>query len=401
MAAFVISILFVLLLICTYLMIWVKKEKNKTADNLNHHSEFVNQVETLKSDCQNLLTQNNHLLIEKTKAEEKNKKLWTMSETVHKERKIVDESNEKLSAEKEKLASEKLKIEEKVKKLWSQSTAIHKEKERINELKIEIEAKHQEIIDSVNYAKRIQSALLASNKLLEDNLPEHFLLFQPKDIVSGDFYWATKLSFSGEDAKGGGFCLVTADSTGHGVPGAIMSILNISCLSEAVNAQKLVLPNQILDYTRQRIMEHMANDGSAEGGKDGMDAIICNFDFANNKLQFALANNPLWLIRDSELIEYKADKMPVGKAMGEIKPFTLQEIELKKNDLIIMITDGFADQFGGPKGKKFMYKPLKELLISLCQAPLKDIKTELIASFENWKGDSEQVDDVLIIGVRV
>lgn len=332
--------------------------------------------------------------IERKKVEEKNRKLWQMSETVHKERKKVDEANEQLVLQKEKLEADKKKLDEKVKKLWSTSTAIHKEKERINELKLEIEHKHQEILDSVNYAKRIQSALLASAKLLQDNLPEHFVFFQPKDIVSGDFYWGSKLN---EDI----FSIVTADSTGHGVPGAIMSILNISCLSEAVNAQKLIAPNTILDYARQRIMEHMANDGSEEGGKDGMDAIICNFDFINNKLQFAAANNPLWLIRNNELIEFKADKMPVGKPMGEISPFTLQEFNLKKGDLVIMLTDGFADQFGGPKGKKFMYKPLKELIVKLNSLSLLEMKQQLKDAFDEWKSESEQVDDVLIIGVRI
>jgi serine phosphatase RsbU (regulator of sigma subunit) len=332
--------------------------------------------------------------IERKKMEEKNRKLWAMSETVHKERKKVDEQNELLLTEKEKLEVDKKKLDEKVKKLWAQSVSIHKEKERINELKTEIEHKHQEILDSVNYAKRIQRALLASKKMLGERLPEHFVLFMPKDIVSGDFYWASELSNNQ-------FSLIAADSTGHGVPGAIMSILNISCLSEAINAEKLVLPNQILDYTRQRIMEHMANDGSEEGGKDGMDAVICNFDFNTNILQFAAANNPLWLIRNNELIEFKPDKMPVGKAMGDIKPFTLQEISLQKNDLVIMLTDGFADQFGGEKGKKFMYKPLKELLISINNASLDDIKTELKNTFDKWKSSAEQVDDVLLIGVRV
>jgi serine phosphatase RsbU (regulator of sigma subunit) len=145
----------------------------------------------------------------------------------------------------------------------------------------------------------------------------------------------------------------------------------------------------------------MANDGSEEGGKDGMDAVICNFDFTSNVLQFAAANNPLWLIRNNELLEFKPDKMPIGKAMGEIKPFTLQEIQLQKNDLVIMLTDGYADQFGGEKGKKFMYKPLKELILSISNASLLDIKQELYTTFENWKGAAEQVDDVLIIGVRV
>lgn len=377
---------------CVYF--FVKAKYNKTIDLLN--SEKL-KVENSFNDLKSNLPSPQELEqaeIEKKKMEEKNRKLWAMSETVHKERKKVDEQNEQLVIEKEKLEADKKKLDEKVKKLWSTSTAIHKEKERINELKIEIEHKHQEILDSVNYARRIQRALLASKKILNDNLPEHFVLFQPKDIVSGDFYWASAL-------RNAQFSVIAADSTGHGVPGAIMSILNISCLSEAINAQQLLLPNQILDYTRQRIMEHMANDGSEEGGKDGMDAVICNFDFKNNTLQFAAANNPLWLVRNNELIEFKPDKMPVGKAMGDIKPFSLQEIQLQKNDLVIMLTDGYADQFGGEKGKKFMYKPLKELILSINNASLIDIKQELYTTFEKWKGTAEQVDDVLVIGVRI
>jgi serine phosphatase RsbU (regulator of sigma subunit) len=336
----------------------------------------------------------NEWLIEKQKFEEKNKKLWQMSEKVHKERRQVDELNEQLVAAKEKLEADKKKLDEKVKKLWQQSTAIHKEKERINELKLEIEHKHQEILDSVNYAKRIQHALLASEKLLQQNLPEYFIFFKPKDIVSGDFYWASKL-------QDGTFAVAVADSTGHGVPGAIMSILNISCLKEAVNARDLIKPNEILDYTRSSIMEHMSNDGSAEGGKDGMDAVLARFDFSKNQLSFAAANNPVWLIRDNELIDYKPDKMPVGKPMGNIQPFTLHEVELKKNDLVIMITDGFADQFGGPSGKKYMYKPLKNLLLQLHHLPLQEISEKLRLHLDDWKGAHEQVDDVLIFGVRV
>lgn len=391
---FIISFLTVLIAGISYYFFLIKQkynskisllfdEKNKIEKSLNElSSQFPSSAEKEQA------------AIEKKKIEEKNRKLWAMSETVHKERKKIEEQNEQLLIEKEKLETDKKKLDEKVKKLWSTSTAIHKEKERINELKLEIEHKHQEILDSVNYAKRIQRSLLASQKLLNDNLPEHFILFQPKDIVSGDFYWASKLSNNF-------FSIVIADSTGHGVPGAIMSILNISCLGEAINAQKLILPNQILDYTRHRIMEHMANDGSEEGGKDGMDAVICNFDFKNNILQFAAANNPLWLIRDNQLTEFKPDKMPVGKPMGEVKPFTLQETQLQKGDLVILLTDGFADQFGGEKGKKFMYKPLKELLLKVNDNSLEEIKLHLARTLDEWKGNNEQVDDVLIFGVRI
>ena len=357
-------------------------------------SEDSSAISSLQQRLKEAESRIESLVNEKNKFEEKNKKLWSMSETVHKERRLVDEANEKLSSEKEKLEADKKKLDDKVKKLWQTSTAIHKEKERINELKLEIEQKHQEIVDSVNYAQRIQRALLPSQKFLNDELPEHFILFIPKDIVSGDFYWASKLYDNG-------FALVTADSTGHGVPGAIMSILNISCLNEAIHSHHLVLPNEILDYTRKRIMEHMLNDGSEEGGKDGMDAVICNYDFTHMKLQFSAANNPLWLVRNNELLEFKPDKMPVGKAMGEIKPFRLQEVELMKGDLVISLTDGFADQFGGENGKKFMYKPLKELILEMNQLPMEQIRERLKLRFEAWKGNTEQVDDVLMIGVRI
>ncbi len=257
-----------------------------------------------------------------------------------------------------------------------------------------IENKNRDITDSINYARRIQASLLASDSLLKTRLPDHFIFFQPKDIVSGDFYWAAELPDSS-------FALAVADSTGHGVPGAIMSILNISCLNMAVSAANLTSPEAILNYARSSIMEHMANDGSDEGGKDGMDAVMANFNFKENKIRFAAANNPLWIVREGKLMEFHPDKMPVGKPMGRITPFRLQEVAVQKGDLVIMFTDGFPDQFGGPKGKKFMYKKLKELIITLHQMPLPKIGQELQSEFEKWKGTFEQVDDVLVFGVRV
>jgi serine phosphatase RsbU (regulator of sigma subunit)/Tfp pilus assembly protein PilF len=263
----------------------------------------------------------------------------------------------------------------------------------LNEQKLEIEHQKEEIIDSINYAQRIQRSLLASSDVLNNNLKEYFIFFKPKDIVSGDFYWATKLS-------NGNFVMATADSTGHGVPGAIMSMLNISCLNEAVS-KNIVEPDKLLYQTRKTIIETLRNDGSADGGKDGMDCSLLSFDFNNNKLSAAAANNPIWIVRGTELIEIKADKMPVGKHDRDTEPFTQHTIDLQKGDIVYTLTDGFPDQFGGEKGKKFMSKKLKELLLENAHKPLAEQQQMLETTFKNWVGDLEQIDDVTIIGVKV
>jgi serine phosphatase RsbU (regulator of sigma subunit) len=225
-------------------------------------------------------------------------------------------------------------------------------------------------------------------------LKDHFLFFKPKDVVSGDFYWGSKLS-------NGNFILVNADSTGHGVPGAIMSMLNISCLNEAINADKLSQSADILNATRKKIIEHLLNDGSVDGGKDGMDCSLISFDFKNKKLIYAAANNPVWVIRDKTLIVLQADRMPIGKHDKDSIPFTQHEFDLQAGDMVYTLTDGFPDQFGGPRGKKFMYKQLENLLISISHESMEIQKQKLENVFENWKGDLEQVDDVCVIGVKV
>jgi serine phosphatase RsbU (regulator of sigma subunit) len=232
------------------------------------------------------------------------------------------------------------------------------------------------------------------------------VLFQPKDIVSGDFYWASPL-------PDGRFVLVTADSTGHGVPGAMMSMLNISCLNEAINERKITNPSEILNHARQRIISSLAEDGSEEGGKDGMDCSVLVFDFRNRKLSFAAANNPVWIVRPAassgaataavgaELIELKPDRMPVGKHAKDNISFTEQTIDILPGDTIYALTDGMPDQFGGPRAKKFTYKRLKEILMSIYSQNGKEQKEELEKTFKEWKGTLEQVDDVLIIGVKI
>jgi serine phosphatase RsbU (regulator of sigma subunit) len=270
----------------------------------------------------------------------------------------------------------------------------------ITEQKESLQEKQKEIVDSITYAKRIQTALLASDELLANNLPEFFVLFKPKDIVSGDFYWAasTPLSHAENDHK---FYLVTADSTGHGVPGAFMSLLNISYLNESINEKKITAPNEVLNHTRNRLINALKTDGSAEGGKDGMDCTLLALDLKHNRLEYAAAYNSFYIVRDGGLIRCNSDKMPVGKSPKDHEPFNLHVLELQKGDVIYTLTDGLPDQFGGPKGKKYKYKPLEEFLLANSHLPMEQQKQLLDRNFEEWKGNLEQVDDVLVIGIRV
>ncbi len=256
-----------------------------------------------------------------------------------------------------------------------------------------IEEKHKEITDSINYAERIQRSFLATENELKDNLKDYFVFFQPKDVVSGDFYWGSKLN-------NGNFALATADSTGHGVPGAIMSILNISCLENAVKEGETE-PFEILNHTRVNIIERLKKDGSAEGGKDGMDCSLVVFDTENKKLKVAAANNPVWIVRGSDVIDIKPDKMPVGKHDKQTISFTQQEVELITGDVVYTLTDGFPDQFGGDKGKKFMIKNLRELIIANAHLPMNEQKNLLRKTLNNWAGNLEQVDDITVIGIRI
>ena len=260
--------------------------------------------------------------------------------------------------------------------------------------KSRIEEKNKEIMDSIWYAKRIQYSMLAKESLMNEKFPEHFIFFQPKDIVSGDFYWAHDLS-NGQTA------LVVADSTGHGVPGSIMSLLNIFSLYESVAAENLSSPAEILNYTRSKIIEHLMDDGSSEGGKDGMDCSLMCFDFKTNILTYSAANNPIWIVRNKEMIELLPDKMPVGKHVRDHLSFSQKEIQLCKDDVIFAITDGMPDQFGGVAGKKLKYRPLKDLLISISHLPMQEQSEIVSDTFNNWMGDLEQVDDVTVVGIRI
>jgi serine phosphatase RsbU (regulator of sigma subunit) len=274
---------------------------------------------------------------------------------------------------------------------------ITEQKQEVELQKHIVDEKNKEITDSIHYAKRIQKVLLTSDQYLDKHLPSYFILYKPKDIVSGDFYWALQ-----QDNK---FLITAADCTGHGVPGAFMSLLGINFLNEITIERKISSPNEILDTLRNEIISALNPEGTEAEARDGMDAVMCRFDFAAGKLDFAAANNPLWIVRKGkdkqEILEFKPDKMPVGISGTEMRPFSLQTVDIQKDDAVFIFTDGYADQFGGPQGKKFRYKQLQELLLENCHRPMEEQKALLANIIEEWRGTLEQVDDILVIGIRI
>ena len=321
--------------------------------------------------------------------------------------------------------------------------------------KHEIEAQHKEIRDSIDYAKRIQQAIIPPIKIVEQHLKDCFVIYQPKDVVSGDFYWLEKSPSptlpegegdsppSGE-LEGAAIFFAACDCTGHGVPGAMVSVICNNALKRSVNEFKLTTPGEILDKTREIVVQEF--EKSEDEVKDGMDIALCSLKFdvkglkLNNPetvatLEYSGANNSLYIIKKAppilpegeesprtsqtknkgfvgessspsgrlggaELIEIKPNKQSIGK-VDNPTPFTTHNISLKKGDTIYVFTDGYADQFGGEKGKKMMYKPFKNLLLAIQDKSMSEQKTILEQHFKEWKGGLEQVDDVCIIGVRI
>jgi ligand-binding sensor domain-containing protein/serine phosphatase RsbU (regulator of sigma subunit) len=252
----------------------------------------------------------------------------------------------------------------------------------------QIEEKNKEITDSISYASKIQSVLLPSEKEIARSFDDVFIFFSPKDIVSGDFFWTME--------KENMVYLAVCDSTGHGVPGAFMSLLNINYLNEAIAEKNLEKPGEVFDYVRKQLISSI----SKEGQKDGFDGILVCFDKRKNRFTYAAANNVPVLIRNGRMVEMSHDKMPVGKGEKNT-PFTLFDQSFEKDDMLYLYTDGYADQFGGEKGKKFKYRQLDELLLEIYRLPASEQLAAISKKFNDWKGSLEQVDDVCIIGVRL
>ncbi len=272
-----------------------------------------------------------------------------------------------------------------------QNEEIKMQKEQIEAQRDEIALQKQEIMDSIRYASRIQQAVLPPLHVVKNILHENFFIFnRPRDIVSGDYYFITE--------RKNKLIVSAADCTGHGVPGAFMSLLGISFLNEIINRTETIDAAIILNHLRHNIINAL-NKGAEYQTKDGMDMVLCVFDFEAKVVEFAGANNPLYHIRNKQLTEYKGDKMPIG-LYDDLKPFTKHIIHFEQDDVFYMFSDGYADQFGGTEGKKFKYKPLKDLLISISHLPMNEQYNIVEKTHDEWKGNYFQVDDILLIGIR-
>ena len=283
-----------------------------------------------------------------------------------------------------------IKLEEKNKTISMQKDEIEKQRDLAAAQRDQIGYQKRHIEDSIMYAKRIQTALIPSLELFSDKL-EHFVLYKPLAIVSGDFYWVS--------AQTNPQVIISADCTGHGVPGAFMSMLGVTLLNEIINGKHILMPDQIIETLRQGIIKSLKQVADEDSIKDGMDVAVCVVDFDKNILWYAGANSPLYLVRGAELTHYRADKMPVA-IHYKMEPFTLHKIDLQKGDAFYIFSDGYADQFGGPKQKKFMSMQLRETLVAMAGTPMLKQGERLGEIFEEWRGNSPQIDDVILIGVR-
>jgi len=256
-----------------------------------------------------------------------------------------------------------------------------------------VEKQKRELTESLQYASYIQKALLPTDQVIKRHFPDSFLLYIPRDIVSGDFYWLSR--------KKNLIYFAMADCTGHGVPGAFLSILGITFLNQVVDRYGGTRASTVLDNLREHVMKALHQTGEISEQKDGIDMALCVVDTNQNQLQFAGAFNPLYIIKNSSrLIEIPGDKMPIGVSAEEETAFKNHEVELQEGDMIYLFTDGYADQFGGKHGKKFKFKPFRNLFLQISELPVDAQHKELKKKHREWRGKMAQLDDISIFGFR-
>ena len=276
---------------------------------------------------------------------------------------------------------------------WFLNKKRKNEKEQKNQIVAQkhlVDEKNREILDSITYAKRIQTAILPADKFVKEHLKDSFIIYKPKDIVAGDFYWVEPI--------GNDVLFAVADCTGHGVPGALVSVVCHNALNRAVREFKLISPAEILDKTREIILNEFQK--SDENVNDGMDISIGKLNLETKQLEWSGANSPLWIINQNEIIELAPSKQPIGQ-FTNYEPFKNSVVQLKSKDTVYLFSDGYADQFGGEKGKKLKSKKMKEIVLSIQNRSMSDQKIYLESFFEDWKSNLEQLDDVCVVGFRI
>ena len=305
----------------------------------------------------------------------------------------IEEKNTVLEQQKEEITAQNEQLHQKQEEIQSQNEDLKQKNEEISTQKEELQKQAKNIHDSIHYASNIQRAILPSTEIIEQNFNNYFVLFRPSHVVSGDFYWFKQI-------KNFVF-IVAADCTGHGVPGAFMSMLGVSLLNEIVNKRDVNPPNQILNDLRKRIKKSLHQTGHQGEQQDGMDIAFCIIDMETKLMQFSGAYNPMYLIHNNELIEFKADRMPIGVHPKDKNDFTANEIQLQSNDTFYIFSDGYVSQFGGEKDEKFKSKRFQEILLKINNEPLKIQHDILEQTIDNWRGKTSQTDDILVIGVNI
>ena len=277
------------------------------------------------------------------------------------------------------------KVQERTDEVVRQKEEIENQKEKVTEL-------YKDLTDSINYAKRLQQAILPSTELINASFPDSFVLFKPKSIVSGDFYWFKQVNNK--------YMFSVVDCTGHGVPGAFMSLVGYNAINQAIkNTNK---PSEVMNQVNMLASETLQSRNTHEiTVSDGMDMSFCSIDPVTMMLDFSGAFNPAYIIRNGDLIQLHADKFAIGSFTGDSKEFTNQTFKLQANDIVYLFSDGYADQFGGEKGKKFMKKKFRDLLLSISDLPMHVQRKELYSTFVNWQGKESQVDDICVFGVKI
>ena len=278
-----------------------------------------------------------------------------------------------------------LKVLERTEEVVRQKEEVERQSRKVVEL-------YKNVTDSIRYAKRLQDSILPPERRIRELLPESFVYYRPKDIVSGDFYWVDRVD--------GRVAFAAVDCTGHGVPGAFMSLIGHNGLNQAIRERGAGRPSEVLKVLNKLAFEALHKDREQFLVRDGMDMALCNYDPSRRVLEYAGANSPLYIVRGTEVLRFSPDKRPIGSFELDGQDFTDHRILLEQGDMVYLFSDGYADQFGGPKGKKFLYKRFRDLLLEISRYPAERQSSMLEEAFRGWRGVHEQVDDILVIGMR-